>query len=145
MLIIQPGIKKSAFHKTKNKQIYVLNLYVLTRPDPDPDPPTKWHHSSSSLLTPISPVFCRFVLPCQILLPPIKTVGSTIRQWKILPVKLCFINVYTNLNPKPTPYSNADTLNIDVQREKKDVICTYAHVACLFENYFEVYIIIYYF
>ncbi len=33
------------------------------------------------------PVFCRFVLPCQILLPPFKTVGSTIRQRKILPVK----------------------------------------------------------
>ncbi len=47
-------------------------------------------------------VFCRFVLPCQILLPPIKTVGSTIRQRKILPVKLCFINMYTYHNPKPT-------------------------------------------
>ncbi len=42
--------------------------------------------------------------------------GSTIR--KILPVKLCFINVYTYHNPKSTPYSNADTLNIVVQREK---------------------------
>ncbi len=46
--------------------------------------------------------FCEFVLPCQILLPPIKTVGSTIRQPKILPVKLCFINVYTYHNLKPT-------------------------------------------
>ncbi len=47
-------------------------------------------------------VFCRLVLPCQILLPPIKTVGKLvqIRQRKMLPVKLCFINVYTN--PKPT-------------------------------------------
>ncbi len=44
------------------------------------------------------PVFCRFVLPCQ--LSPIKTVGSAIRQRKMLPVKLCFINVYT-YNPKP--------------------------------------------
>ncbi len=37
-----------------------------------------------------------------------------------LPIRLCFINVYTYPNPKPTPYSNADTLNIVVQREKKD-------------------------
>ncbi len=35
-------------------------------------------------------LFCRFVLPCQILLPPIKTVGSTIQQRKILPVKLFY-------------------------------------------------------
>ncbi len=51
-----------------------------------------------------APGFCQFVLPCQILLPSIKTVGSTIRQRKILPVKLCFINVYTLCvhNPKPT-------------------------------------------
>jgi len=55
-----------------------------------------------SLETRIYPVFCRFVLPCQILLPPIKTVGSTIRQRKILPVKLGFINVYTYQNLKPT-------------------------------------------
>ncbi len=48
------------------------------------------------------PVFCRFVLPCQIFLPPIKTVGSTTRQRKMLPVKLWFINVYTYHNPKPT-------------------------------------------
>ncbi len=53
----------------------------------------------------------RFVLPCQIVIPPIKTVGSTF-----------FINVYTYPNPKPTPYSNADALNIVVQREKKDEI-----------------------
>ncbi len=33
-----------------------------------------------------------------------------------------FINVYTYPNPKPTPYSNADALNIVVQREKKDEI-----------------------
>ncbi len=33
-------------------------------------------------------VFCRFVLPCQIFLPPIKTVGSKIRQRKMLAVKL---------------------------------------------------------
>ncbi len=50
----------------------------------------------------IWPLFCRFVLPCQILLPPIKTVGSTIRQQKILPIKLCFINVYIYHNIKPT-------------------------------------------
>ncbi len=36
---------------------------------------------------------------CQ--LSPIKTVGSAIRQRKMLPVKLCFINVYTYHNPKP--------------------------------------------
>ncbi len=50
----------------------------------------------------LDPVFCRLVLPCQILLglPPIKTVGKLVR--KMLPVKLCFINVYTNPNPKPT-------------------------------------------
>ncbi len=48
----------------------------------------------------VGPVFCRFVLPCQIVIPPIKT--------KMLPVK--FI-VYTYHNPKPTPYSNADALN----------------------------------
>ncbi len=28
----------------------------------------------------------------------------------MLPVKLWFINVYTYPNPKPTPYSNANTL-----------------------------------
>ncbi len=48
------------------------------------------------------PVFCQFVLPCQILLPPIKTVGSTIQQRKMLPVKLWFNNIYTYPNPKPT-------------------------------------------
>ncbi len=48
----------------------------------------------------LAPVFCRFVLPCQIFLPPIKTVGSTIRQRKILPVKLYFINLCTYHNPK---------------------------------------------
>ncbi len=48
------------------------------------------------------PVFCRFVLSCQIFLPPIKTVGCTTRQRKMLPVKLWFINVYTYHNPKPT-------------------------------------------
>ncbi len=48
------------------------------------------------------PVFCRFVLPSQIFLPPIKSVGSTIRQRKMLPVKLWFINVYTYHNSKPT-------------------------------------------
>ncbi len=50
----------------------------------------------------LDPVFCRLGLPCQILPPPIKTVGKLvqIRQRKMLPVKLCFINVYTN--PKPT-------------------------------------------
>ncbi len=97
-------------------------------------------------------MFCRFLLPCQILLPPIKTVGITIRQRKMLPVKysnnvlysrlwiegiqlpetnnkyfflpirLCFINVYTYHNPNPTPYSNTDTLNIVVQIEKKYAI-----------------------
>ncbi len=36
----------------------------------------------------------------------------------MLLVKLCFINVYTYPNPKPTSYSNADTLNILVKREK---------------------------
>ncbi len=30
------------------------------------------------------PVLCRFVLPCQILRPPIKTVGSTIRIRQIM-------------------------------------------------------------
>ncbi len=40
----------------------------------------------------------------------------------MLPVKLCFINVYTYHNPKPTPYSNADALNILAQREKKEDI-----------------------
>ncbi len=48
-----------------------------------------------------NPVFCQFV-PCQTFLPPIKTVGSTIQQWKMLPAKLWFINVYTYHNPKPT-------------------------------------------
>ncbi len=52
----------------------------------------------------LDPVFCRLVLPCQIVLPPIKTVGNLvqIRQRKMLPVKLCFINIYTNPKPKPT-------------------------------------------
>ncbi len=44
----------------------------------------------------------RFVLPCQIWLPPIKTVGSTIQQRKMLPIKLCFINAHTYHNPKLT-------------------------------------------
>ncbi len=37
-------------------------------------------------------------------------------------IGLCFINVYTYSKPKPTPYSNADTLNNVVQHEKKDEI-----------------------
>ncbi len=37
-----------------------------------------------------------------------------------LPIRMCFINVYTYSSPKPTPYSNTDALNIVVQREKKD-------------------------
>ncbi len=37
---------------------------------------------------------------------------------KMLPIRLCFINVYIYPNPTPTPYSNADTVNI-VQREKR--------------------------
>ncbi len=45
-------------------------------------------------------VFCRFVLPCQILPPPIKTVGSAIRQRKMLLVKLFF--TYPNLKPTLT-------------------------------------------
>ncbi len=52
------------------------------------------------------PVFCRFVLPCQIFLPPIKTVGSTILQRKMLPVKL-FIHL---LMSTPTT-----TLNLPLQ------------------------------
>ncbi len=36
-----------------------------------------------------------------------------------LRIRLCFINVYTYINPNPTPYSNANTLNIVVQLEKK--------------------------
>ncbi len=44
----------------------------------------------------------------------------------MLPIKLWFINVYTYPTPKPTPYSNADTLNI-VQRKKKDeMLCAHA-------------------
>ncbi len=39
-----------------------------------------------------------------------------------LSIRLCFINIYTNPNHKPAPYSNADALNIVVQREKKDEI-----------------------
>ncbi len=47
-------------------------------------------HSRRSSL----PVFCRFVLPCQIFLPPIKTVGSTIRQRKMLKyIKYMPINI----------------------------------------------------
>ncbi len=41
-------------------------------------------------------------------------------KYFFLPIRLCFINVYTNPIPKPT--LNADTLNIVVQREKKDEI-----------------------
>ncbi len=40
------------------------------------------------------PLFCRFVLPCQILLPPIKTVGSTIRQRKCYLLN-CVLLMYT--------------------------------------------------
>ncbi len=32
---------------------------------------------------------------------------------------MCFINVYTYSNPKPTPYSNTDALNIDVRMRSK--------------------------
>ncbi len=39
-----------------------------------------------------------------------------------LPIRLCFINVYTYPNPKPTPYSNANTVIIVVQHEKNDAI-----------------------
>ncbi len=65
----------------------------------------------------LGPVFSRFVLSSDVV-TSLKTVGSTIRQRKMLLVKLCFINVYTYPNPKPTSYSNADTLNILVKREK---------------------------
>ncbi len=47
---------------------------------------------------------------------------ETNNKYFFLSIRLCFINVYTYSNPKPTPYSNADALNIVVQREKKDKI-----------------------
>ncbi len=46
---------------------------------------------------------------------------NTNNTYFFLPITLCFISVYIYYNPKTTPYSNADTLNIVVQREKKDV------------------------
>ncbi len=66
-------------------------------------------HAGQTQLDVFSPPFCRFVLP------PIKTESRT----KMLPIRLCFINVYIYPNPTPTPYSNADTVNIVVQREKR--------------------------
>ncbi len=37
---------------------------------------------------------------------------ETNNKYIFLPIRLCFINVYTypNPNPKPTPYSNANTV-----------------------------------
>ncbi len=35
-----------------------------------------------------------------------------------LPLRLCFINIYTYPNPKPTPYNNAKTVIIVVQSDK---------------------------
>ncbi len=39
-----------------------------------------------------------------------------------LPIRLCFINIYTYPNPKPTPYNNAKTVIIVVQCEKNYAI-----------------------
>ncbi len=33
-----------------------------------------------------------------------------------LPIRFCFINIYTYPNPKPTPYNNAKTVIIVVQK-----------------------------
>ncbi len=56
---------------------------------------------------------------------------ETNNKYFFLPIRLCFINVYTYPNPKPTPYSNADVLNIVVQCEKKNEIlmcaCAVSH------------------
>ncbi len=58
------------------------------------------------------------MLPCQILLPPIKTVGSTIRHRKptmntiFYLVHCVLFNDYTYPNPKPTAYSDAHTVRI---------------------------------
>ncbi len=44
-----------------------------------------------------------------------------------LPIRLCFINVYTYHNPKPTPYNKAKTIIIVVQCDKT---CTILMCAC---------------
>ncbi len=111
-IILQPDILFALIHTVLHcKGICVLGLHHIL-------------HAIVIRISSVKPLFCRFVLPCQIFLPPIKTEGSTIRQRKILPVKLYLINLYTYHNPKLTltPYSNSDTLNIVVQREKKDAI-----------------------
>ncbi len=88
-IILQPDILFALIYTVLHcKGICVLGLHHIL-------------HAIVIRITSVKPVFCRFVLPCQIFLPPIKTVGSTIRQRKILPVKLYLINLYT-LNPKLT-------------------------------------------
>ncbi len=40
-------------------------------------------------------------------------------KYNFLPLRLCFINVYTYPNPKPTPYNNAKTVLMVVHSDKK--------------------------
>ncbi len=44
---------------------------------------------------------------------------------------MCFINVYTYPNPKPTPYSNTDALNIVVHN---NLFCEQQNVWREFNN-----------
>ncbi len=51
---------------------------------------------------------------------------ETNNKYIFLPIRLCFITVYTYPNPKSTPYSNANTViivekgrNIDVRMRSK--------------------------
>ncbi len=45
-------------------------------------------------------------------------------KYNFLPIRLCFINIYTYPNPKPTPYNNVKTLIIVVglQCDKSNAI-----------------------
>ncbi len=47
-----------------------------------------------------------------------------------LPIRLCFINVYTYPNPKPTPYNYAKIVIIVVQCDKNDTVLMCAVCAC---------------
>ncbi len=60
----------------------------------------------------------RDFLECRIAAKQLKPKANNVLNF--LPIRLCFINVYTYPNPKPTPYNNAKTVIIVVQCDKND-------------------------
>ncbi len=74
-------------------------------------------------------VFCRFVLPCQILLPPIKTVGSTIRHRKPAMNKFFYLVDCVLLTTTPTP-----TLNLPLQQGSPTLLLESYHPADFSSN-----------